>query len=238
MARIPGLERALAYQRDSEQQLIDGTPDELRQLSRAPEPWALKDLIGHVTAWRADLMDLINGRGPGRPQDDEEALDRENARIFDELRRQSWEVVHADWQAALAEAAEWLKSSSEDDLENDEAGWQYGRPAWRHFVSTIILHPHLHLLEHWREAGEVEQADRAEAEMGDLLLQIDSSPDWAGVVNYNRACYRAQAGQTEAVLSLLAKAFEAAPRLRSLARQDPDLESVRGLEGFHALVAD
>lgn len=236
MEKVPALERALAYQMEGEQHLIDRVPEQDRQLSSAPEPWTLKDLIGHVTAWRADLLDLIYGRGPGRPQDDS-ALDEENEKIFAELRGQTWEQVHADWQTTLAEASEWLRSRSEDDLEKDEASWQYGRPIWRHFVATIIVHPHLHLLEHWREAGEIEQASRAEEEMSEHLLQIDPSPDWTGVVTYNRACYRAQVGQRQDVLPLLARAFEAAPRLRALARNDPDLDSVRDLDGFQALLA-
>lgn len=235
--RIPSLEQALAYQKGGEQRLIDDTPQEERQLSRAPDPWTTKDLIGHVTAWRADLMDLIEGRGPGRPQDNESELDQENERIFAELRGRTWEEVYADWQAALSQALEWLRSSGEDGLENDEESWQYGRPLWRHFVGTIIVHPHMHLLEHWHEAGAAEQAERAEVKMSDLLLQIDSSPDWTGVVNYNRACYRVQVGPPEVAFTLLAKAFEAAPRLQALAREDPDLESLRDLEDFQALIA-
>jgi tetratricopeptide (TPR) repeat protein len=54
---------------------------------------------------------------------------------------------------------------------------------------------------------------------------------------YCLAAARARAGETEAALKALRSAIQANPTSRTQARQDADFESLRGEDGFVALVA-
>lgn len=85
-------------------------------------------------------------------------------------------------------------------------------------------------------------AAEADAARGDFAAAADTVrgalPEHAGnpSVHYSLACHLARAGDHDAALAELRRAFEAAPdRVRAWAADDHDLDAIRSREGFPAL---
>jgi len=70
-----------------------------------------------------------------------------------------------------------------------------------------------------------------------LLLAVDPSGEWHGVVHYNLACHYAQSGHPQAALEELQRSLDLNPGLRQWSKQDPDLASLHGNPVFGALTA-
>jgi mannose-6-phosphate isomerase-like protein (cupin superfamily) len=80
------------------------------------------------------------------------------------------------------------------------------------------------------EAGEYEQV----VERGRELLE--SEPQY-GLLFYNVACCESLTGQTADALAHLRRSIELSERFRGLAREDSDLDAIRGEPEFERLVA-
>jgi len=84
------------------------------------------------------------------------------------------------------------------------------------------------LIELFAEGRYEEGADRAQA-----LLEGD--PPYA-VVYYNTACFEARAGRIDDALAHLRRALELRPSLVDLAREDEDLDALRGTSEFKEII--
>lgn len=88
----------------------------------------------------------------------------------------------------------------------------------------------------WEENADIlplfENGDYQEAKER-LEGVLEREPDAAGMV-YNLACAEARLGEAEAALEHLRRAIELHERLRELAQDDPDLESIRDDPRFPA----
>jgi quercetin dioxygenase-like cupin family protein len=91
----------------------------------------------------------------------------------------------------------------------------------------------------WEENADIlplfESGDYQEAKER-LERVLERDPDDAGMV-YNLACAEARLGEAEAALEHLRRAIERQERLRDLAQNDPDLESIRTDPRFPAPAA-
>jgi hypothetical protein len=72
--------------------------------------------------------------------------------------------------------------------------------------------------------------------MAPLLRQVDPSPEWHGVVDYNLACHYALSALPEPALRSLKTSFELNPALREWSRKDSDLASIHGDPRFTSIV--
>jgi Flp pilus assembly protein TadD len=88
----------------------------------------------------------------------------------------------------------------------------------------------------WEENADIlplfESGDYQEAKER-LERVLERDPDDAGMV-YNLACAEARLGEAETALEHLRRAIELHERMRELAQDDPDLESIRGHPSFPA----
>ncbi len=57
------------------------------------------------------------------------------------------------------------------------------------------------------------------------------------LAHFNMACYRAAQNRTEEALALLRNALSLDPKLRDLARAEPDFQPLRGLPAFQKLIS-
>jgi tetratricopeptide (TPR) repeat protein len=103
-------------------------------------------------------------------------------------------------------------------------------------------------LEEYQKAAEM-QPDRAtyHASLAGVLRKLGRHDEVAEHLErarelmkeesgYNKACIEAISGNTDVALTLLEEAIEESPQMRSWARRDPDLNSLRGLPRFKELV--
>jgi tetratricopeptide (TPR) repeat protein len=88
----------------------------------------------------------------------------------------------------------------------------------------------------WEENAEIvplfEQGEYAEAKRR-LLDAIERRGEAAGLL-YNLACAESRLGESEAAVKHLRQAVELQPSFATYAQNDPDLEAVRGEDGFPA----
>jgi uncharacterized Ntn-hydrolase superfamily protein len=80
-----------------------------------------------------------------------------------------------------------------------------------------------------REQGRIDEGAR-------LLEEAIALDPTTGANYYNAACFHALAGEAEEALELLGEAFKKDPRLRELAAEDEDLDSLRESRRFRRLM--
>jgi tetratricopeptide (TPR) repeat protein len=76
-----------------------------------------------------------------------------------------------------------------------------------------------------------------EAAAETLQRAFDANPRDA-LAHFNMACYRAVQNRTEEALTLLQNALSLDPKLRVLARAEPDFQALRGMAAFEKLISD
>ena len=74
-----------------------------------------------------------------------------------------------------------------------------------------------------------------EAAAETLQHAFDANPRDA-LANFNMACYRAQQHRTDEALEMLRNALQLDPKLKALAKTEPDFAKLRGLPEFLALI--
>jgi tetratricopeptide (TPR) repeat protein len=97
------------------------------------------------------------------------------------------------------------------------------------------VHPLLHQSDFYLKRGDGERAAGVQEAAVGRLAELDDSPEWRSIPIYNLACYDALCGQSEKALDWLREALALNPGFVEWSRQDPDLESLRGLPGYQAI---
>jgi len=237
MAKLPTLSDLAAFTRRVEGEYIGGLTAQERQAADAPDDWAAKDLLAHVTTWRergAEELKVIH-QGPLPPEAKE--LDEVNRAIFDENHGQAWEVVQRRAKASWVAYIDALGGLNEDLLGASATADQADRPLWRRVTVDAGNHPVLHYAEFARRRDRTAAATRWMEGAAPLLLAVDPADEWHGVVRYNLACYYAQIGMPDKALDSLRMSLELNPGLVEWSRQDSDLTLLHQDPRFLALFA-
>jgi len=210
-----------------------------QEASGALDKWAPKENLAHIGVWQQRLVDNIQAAlHGGEPKKYDNYLEI-NDLDFEIDRLLSWEACLEKATAGRKVLLELFESFSEADLaRTDVLPWQEERPLWRMFVSHLVDHPvnHLCMLYNARQQPEIQLA--LQEQIGRGLVELDSDPVWQGTVRYNLACVNALSGRSESALALLKEAMELHPGLVEWSKQDSDLDSLRGLPEYQALVSD
>jgi hypothetical protein len=226
------LERA--YQEKCD--FIDQLPEDERAVVGTRDQWSAKDLMAHIVAWDARMMDNLDliRRGETPPSVDD--IHDENAAIFDAHRDTSWDELRRMAGDAHTRIAGFVRATAEDDLVDPQRSpWQDDRPAWQRVAGTAVTHSLLHLAEYHTQHNQTDHATRLQDETARLLLTLDESPNWQGITIYNLACYYAIAGQKATAITKLAEALRLNPGLTDWSKEDPDFRSIREEPGYQAL---
>ncbi len=209
---------------------------EERDATGTPERWSSKDLVAHLTGWKARRLLQLDAvlRGEEAPVFD---LDETNARTWDEQQRRSWDDILAE-EARVAPAMAGciermpvadLTAMDRYPLPLQPAALQLARPGYTHIVG--------HLAEHYIERGEMERAITLRQAAAVALDAFPEFPIMAAAPHYNLACCYALTRQPERALTELRRALALNPALIEYAREDDDLVSLRGTAAYQALTA-
>lgn len=224
------------YARAVEAEFVRDLSPAERDASGAPDAWAAKDILAHVTSWRRRGVEWIRGAERGELPEDIQEFEEANQKIFLENRGLSWDEALAQsadvWDAfltALSNLPEVLLSPPEPPPA------EAGPPLWRRLTIDAGNHPVLHFAEHASRNARSETAARWVEGLTPTLLALDGSADWHGVVHYNLACHYALAGRGDDSLDRLAIAFRLRPSLKDWAPQDSDLKTLHEDPRFKAL---
>ncbi len=221
---------------DRQQAFVAGLSAAERDATGTPSRWSAKDLIAHLTSWKARRLLQLDAvtRGEEPPQFD---MDETNARTWNEEQRRPWEDVLAEEARVVPALVAHAERMSETDLSDPNryplpmqpAALLIARPAYTHVVA--------HLAEYHMERGQMERAIALQEAATSALDAFPEFPVLAAAPHYNLACCYARSGQPERAVSELRQAFALQPALAEPARQDPDLASLRELPAYQALLA-
>jgi tetratricopeptide (TPR) repeat protein len=202
----------------------------------APERWSAKDLVAHLTSWKARRLLQLDAvlRGELEPRFD---LDETNAQTWDEQQRRSWDDILAEEARVAPAMAGCIERMSVADLTAMDryplplqpAALQLARPGYTHIVG--------HLAEHYIERGEMERAIALRQAVATALDAFPEFPVMASAPHYNLACSYAVTGQPELAITELGRALALNPTLIEYARGEGDLASLHGTAEYQALVA-
>jgi len=207
-----------------------------REAMGTPQHWSAKDLVAHLTGWKARRLQQLDAvlRGEAAPEFD---LDETNARSWDEEQRRSWNDVLAEEARVAPELAARIERMSVSDLTAMDryplplqpAALQLARPGYTHVIG--------HLAEHHSECGEMERDIALRQAAAAALDAFPEFPEMASAAHYNLACRYALTGQPEQALTELRRALELNPALTASASENVDLVSLHETAEYQALVA-
>jgi hypothetical protein len=236
MSRLTGLLDLASFSREVEAEFVTELPAEERQAVGQHDDWAAKDLVAHITTWRergAEELKAVR-HGPLPPEPEE--FDEVNRSIFDQNHGQPWEVILRRAVQAWESFSQALNELTEQLLDASASAAPAGRPLWRRVTVEAGNHPVLHYAEFARRRGRVVSATRWIEGQSRLLLAVDPTVEWQGVVHYNLACHYAQSGMTDKALQTLRLGLEFNPGLREWSRQDSDLVPLHADPRFASVV--
>ena len=223
---------------EMEREFCAGFTEQERSQGGSWERWAVKDTIAHSAAWKAHLADGLAAVAEGRVAAPAGDYQHQNEVIFGEHFAKSWNEVESMAAKAHRSLVGQVSSLTPEELDSTAIlPWQGERAMWRVALGTGFNHPLMHLSDHLKQGGQATRAADVVGELATSVAELDDSPDWQGVVQYNLACRHALLGEEQSAVDRLGNALDLSPRLLDYSRQDPDLETVRGDPACQALFA-
>jgi hypothetical protein len=233
---IPTVIDLLARARAAEETLIASLSSDERAASGTFENWSAKDLIAHITAWHANLVDTlaaaaVDGTPPPRTN-----IDEANAQTFAQNAQRSWDDIVADARATASRVGELLPHLSDDDLlRPDRYPWRQGQP----MAATVVLRAYWHPMSHIGPF-QAQRGNQAAAEVvcADLLAtagELAWLPLLRGWTLYMAAAVYTAIGDRPSALAALRECLSLAPQLRDWSQQDPALAALRSDPDYAAL---
>lgn len=220
---------AASAERESELHRLAGDPPPAN-----PGEWGAKDHIAHLAHWRRHAGRVLTAVRTGAPPPDEADVDRLNAEVYAVNKGRSADDINEDALASYAELARAIDDCSDADLLKTRPGRETA--AWE----VVPPNGHLHLGEHlgfWHLAhGKVQAADEAQKWVLEIHEAAFTDPRSRSFGEYNLACYYAKQGRATDAIPHIKTSFELNPTLKDWAREDPDLDRIRGEPELRAIL--
>ena len=218
-----GLLRMVAAGREREAELADLCADEP---ARADGRWTAKDQLAHVVYWRlrnARLLEAVRSGGELPPSvvDDEQ-----NSIVYAENRDRPAADIKKDEKASWSAMASFVEACAEDDLLKPHPYAPENR-LWE-TVTGDVDHLVAHCASYYLESGEMDRAEAFLRWAHGVARDVLSEPAPRAYSAYNLGCLFSRTGRAEEAVSMFRESFEAKPALIDHARQDPDLDPIRG----------
>ena len=232
------LAKLLANVRAEEQALWDSLRDEERNASGEINRWAPKDHLAHTTFWTERMVAQLQAATGGEPLGSIEDYQKTNDEVFEANKNRNWEDVLA-WATEVSRQFHTaLDAVSEEVLEDTtESAGTGGRPLWQN-VALSMYHPMHHIADIYLERGDFQSAQSVRERVAEGLAALDDSDAWQGRTLYNLACFYALHDKPKRALTLLETTMKLSPNLIEWSKQDSDLDSLRELPEFQALVVN
>ena len=233
------LKKLVADVRTEEQALWDSLSDEERNAAGEIDCWAAKDLLAHATFWTERLvMQLQSATGGESPQKIDD-FQKTNEEVYTANKDRSWEDVLAWATEVSRQFHTTLDAVSEEMLADTPMSvGKGGRPLWQNVAFTGVYHPMHHVADVYLERGDFQSAQAVQERVAKGLAALDDGDAWQGSTQYNLACFYALHDKPQQALAQLKIAFKRAPNLLEWSKHDDDLDSLRELSEFQAMVGE
>lgn len=233
------LGKLLADVRAEEQALWDALSDEERNAGGKVDRWAPKDHLAHVTFWTERLVTQLQAATGAEPPGPIEDFHKTNDEVFEANKNRNWEDVLA-WATEVSRKFHTALDAVAEEMLEYTAGSEGtgGPPLWRNVAFTGVYHPMHHVADVYIERGDFEGAQSLQEFVTEGMAALDESDAWQGTTQYNLACFYALHDKPQQALTLLTTALKRAPDLIEWSKQDGDLDSLRELPEFQALLVE
>jgi hypothetical protein len=190
--------------------------------------WTIKDTVAHLSAWRGYAAGVLDAaRMVSAPPQWLEDIDQQNAQIYAATRAlPAGEVVTAastSWEALMLA----VDACTEVVLLQPRPR----RPELKTW-EVVPVNAHGHLAEHLdylaQERGDATASEAAARWSRELDTTAFPDPKHRAAADYNFGCYFGRHGRAQEAATWFRSAFELNPALKDWARQDRDLDPVRG----------
>lgn len=233
------LRKILVSAHKAEQALWDSLSAEEKGQPSSRDPWAAKDLLGHIAGWRqrnTSFLETVTAGGiPTRFENTEEI----NQDIFARYEDKSFDEIQAEYRKATTALLKAFDQIDEDQLLDSELiEWMSGRKLWNYIAFSEYWHPMDHVLKWCVEHDQGGMANATQARILKEMTSLEDSEAWRGTNLYNDACYEALFGDRNKAVQLLEEALSLNPELTEWSRQDSDLDSLREMKSYKALYTD
>lgn len=210
--------------------------DEEKATTGTFEDWSGKDVLGHVLFWIENLNIHIQQAMQGAPLTDYEDYNAHNAEDYPRKKTLSWpemlELLNTTFDTLTRLLTEF--PINEADLTREEwEKWTGGRTLQNAVLGSGIVHPvdhFVHFLLNHNRVADMELIVQKASEMLSPYERVQAN------VGYNLACYYAKQNQPEKALPLLRAAFAKNDRLKEWSQQDSDIDNLRELPEYQALL--
>lgn len=205
----------------------------------APDAWAAKDHIAHITAWKVDSAQEIAATARGETPPPTPSITVVNPRVFAEQQHQSWDAILAGAEQAGAVLRAAVEACNEADL-SDPARFPFrkGLPLWTTAFVSGYEHPAEHYAQFYLESGDVARARSVREEAIETARRFIGDTEEFSYMVYNLGCFYANIAQPDLAIATLRESFAGAPSLREGIQEDPELVSLRDNPDFQALIAE
>ena len=229
----------LADVRAEEQALWDSLSDEERNAAGEIDCWAPKDHLAHATFWTERLVTQLQAATGGEPPQKIEDFQKTNEEVYEANKDRSWEDVFA-WATEVSRQFRTALDAVTEEMLEAPVGPEGtgGRPLWQNVAFTGVYHPMHHLADVYLERGDFEGAESIQERVAEGMAALDEGDSWQGSTWYNLACFYALHDKPQKALALLKTAMKRAPNLIEWSMQDVDLDSLRELPEFKAMLVE
>ena len=232
----PQLFDLLNRARADEIALIASLTEAERNAIGALDHWSAKDLVAHLTFWRAMMFKRLLAAQRGETPPSLDNYLAFNDQTFEANRHRTWTEVLGDSERAFDDLVAKLKEMSDDGLTDPQRyEWRKGEPLWTNVRGNGYDHPEEHLAQFYFDRGDKTRAMEMERGLTETITRLDPSPRTRGTVFYNLACFLARSGESAQAIDLVRESFPLRPDLVEWSKQDSDLNSLRDLPAFKAL---
>jgi len=211
--------------------------DDQRNQSGTVDNWAPKDHLAHANFWTERVIAQLQIAQGVETLERLGDFTKSNEETFEIFKNHSWQKLQL-WSeqvhSQLLEALSLISSEAFEDPERFE--WTNHRPLWNQVIFTGVYHRLQHACDILSLCGMAHEVLGIQEQFASMMEAMDDSDEWRGNTKYNLGCYYALDGNAEAALETIKAALELNPALLEWSMQDSDLDSMRELPEFQALI--
>ncbi len=217
--------------------LLDSLSPQETSRTGSLQRWNTRDMLAHLAFWSEhfnhQLEKSLAGEKVPQAGNYHEQL---NDGIWIECQSKTFEDIRAQEEAAWQRFTEIVRGFSPADLlDKERFAFLDGRSLLDRALGYHGYHVAYHISDFRMAKGEVEKARKFQESLTGQLSEYEL---WKANAVYNLACFFALHDLPAEALGQLKLAFAEKPELKDWARQDSDLDALRGEKEFLDLMGE